>query len=291
MEILHQCSIQLDVIKVVTTKDELFMLCRQQNNQDYVINVFDRNNMANPLKDVIPLPDICPWGMAACSLSNCVYLLHMQWDEEEHLTWQRLLVLRIAREDETNQFNTWTFTELRPSFADISVSADGNLVILSKEDAPSNSEISVYAMNGSKQRGITLSPKNHNFCYVFSAIQKSNGNILVVSANSLCETKVLEIDANERIVCQYQSSLLSGLSVGLFADTYGRIFITDWRNRMELLDSELNLLQFTGPRLIQEQVLFVYEMHYDRERNEIVRIDDTDNPAVTALTIFRFKEE
>ena len=74
LEILHQPSIQLEVIKLTTLKDEIFLLCSPLDGVGVVINVYDRNNMAE-VKDVIPLPGILPGDMAACSVSNCVYIL------------------------------------------------------------------------------------------------------------------------------------------------------------------------------------------------------------------------
>ena len=54
-----------------------------------------------------------------------------------------------------------------------------------------------------------------------------------------------------RIIRQYQSSLGGRPSRVEFADIYGRILISDPDDRMELLDSEFNHLDFTGPHLVE----------------------------------------
>ena len=64
---------------MTSMKDEIFILCRP-NGEDYVINVLDCNNMAE-VKDVIPLPGICPANIAGCSVSNCVYVLNAELDQ------------------------------------------------------------------------------------------------------------------------------------------------------------------------------------------------------------------
>ena len=122
LEILQQSPIQLEVIQVTTMKDEIFMLCKQ-HGQDNIV-VYDRNNMAD-VKDVIELPGISPVEIAGCSASNCVYVLN----EESHCH----SVLRITKEEE-HQFNIspW-ISDLRLPISSISVSSNGNLVILSRE--------------------------------------------------------------------------------------------------------------------------------------------------------------
>ena len=57
--------------------------------------------------------------------------------------------------------------------------------------------------------------------------------------------RLTEIDMTGRIIRQYESSLCEISSVKC-ADVHGRILICDRHNRMELLDSEFNLLDFTG---------------------------------------------
>lgn len=130
-----------------------------------------------------------------------------------------------------------------------------------------------------------LSPVIYESGYIHSAIQKPNGSIVLVSYNYQYGRKLTEIDTTGSTVRQYQSSL-SGDSGVSFADSDGRIVITDPNNRIELLDCEMNLLEYTGPQLNQNQI--PEDLHYNGERNEIVGICE-DFPHST-LTIFRFRE-
>src|SRR5688572_2673585 len=94
-------------------KDEIFLLCRP-NGDGYVVNVYDCNNMAE-VKDVIPLPGIRPKDIAACSVSNCVYVQVVGAESEPDS------ILRITKAEE-HQFviSPW-ITDLK--LRTISVSA------------------------------------------------------------------------------------------------------------------------------------------------------------------------
>ena len=141
-----------------------------------------------------------------------------------------------------------------------------------------------------------LSPDIYGFRYVNSVIQKSNGNLVLLSANDEYEAQLLEIDTTGGIVRQYQSSL-GGCSVVSFADIHGRILINDFRNRIELLDPEFNPLEIAGPRLLEDDLYSLPQIHFNSERNEIVRVEMHKYDAVTqkfqatVLSIFRFTEE
>lgn len=94
---LHQSTIPLQMFTTkirhrvfAAMKDEMFMLCRPQD-QDFAINIHDRNNLAE-VKDIIPLPGISPFDIAACALSDCVYVL----TEESKCC----SVLRITKDEE-----------------------------------------------------------------------------------------------------------------------------------------------------------------------------------------------
>ena len=60
---------------------------------------------------------------------------------------------------------------------------------------------------------------------------------------------------------------------------------------IELLDSEFNLLGVYSLQQNQNKLLSLIESHYDRNRNEIVRIHSDRNTFKNVLTIFRFTEE
>ena len=79
----------------------------------------------------------------------------------------------------------------------------------------------------------------------------------------------MEIDTFGSVVRRYQSALAAETSVN-FADIYGRILITNWQCRFELLDSELNLLDFTGLQPHEGQIFIPRKLHFNSERNEIM---------------------
>jgi len=70
-----------------------------------------------------------------------------------------------------------------------------------------------------------------------NVIQKSNGNfVLSYVKHENYQTKLLEIDTNESVVCQFQSSLRN------VADIFCRMKITELHEGIKLLDSEFNLV-------------------------------------------------
>lgn len=91
------------------------------------------------------------------------------------------------------------------------------------------------------------------------------------------------------IVRQYQSSL-RGYRVNI-ADNHGRILIVGRSNRMELLDSELNVLYFTGPKLPKHQLIIPDELHYDRLRNEAMGVHYDGLLESYVITTYRFTEK
>ena len=94
------------------------------------------------------------------------------------------------------------------------------------------------------------------------------------------------------IIRQYQSSSLGAVSV-CNAGMYGRMLLIDRFNRIELLDSEFNFLDFTGPQLNESKYIYNPKTsHFNSERNELVAIVyDAADYQNGRLTIFRFTEE
>ena len=92
---------------------------------------------------------------------------------------------------------------------------------------------------------------------------------LLFTATSMKEL-LTEIDTDGKIQRQYLSSFSPASSVNL-ADMYGRIVIATRGQGIELLDSELNPLDFDRP--IPRPVLeFSTELHYNSERNEVMSV-------------------
>lgn len=69
MEVLNQWPIQRRIYRVAILKYEVFMFSMGDN-----ITVHNRNNMI-AARHVTPLKGIITFDMAACTVSNCVYVL------------------------------------------------------------------------------------------------------------------------------------------------------------------------------------------------------------------------
>lgn len=63
---------------------------------------------------------------------------------------------------------------------------------------------------------------------------------------------------NVTIIRQYQLSLscTSRPFTAIHAGVYGRMLLNDRLNRIELLDSQLNLLDYTGPKVDEGKCIF-----------------------------------
>ena len=134
-----------------------------------------------------------------------------------------------------------------------------------------------------------LSPDTNALMYC-SAIQKSNGNVVLAYVNKeVPEIQLLEIDTCGNVLRQYQSSMREGSYVNS-ADAHGRIMITDQLGGIELLDYEFNLLGAHSLLQNGAQYYLPDELRYNSERNEIVCIR-SDQAKVLTTCIFRFVEE
>ena len=255
------------------------MICTQkdQGNVDYfgreVVNVYDRNNMAE-VKDIIALPEqLLPVDIEGCNVSNCVYVLCLKSINPS--------VLRITKDGE-HQFNiTPWISDVRPGISTISVLPNGHLSVPNGHDPV---VVSIYDANGS----LMSSQDIYGLEFVDRVFHKSNGNLVVASLHGDNYKRALtEIDTDGKIQRQYISSLGAASSVSI-ADTYGRIVITEQLTGIELLDAELNPLGFA--RRYLGQSLNLDELHYNSERNEVMSVCCADFHS-TFLTTFRFTEE
>lgn len=123
------------------------MLCDPQLKGG-CINVYDRNNMA-AVKNVIPLPGLRPHSIAACSLSNCLYILS-RVRYNEYSTW------RIARADEHWSTAALVVSNMYLPQPTIRVTANGSLALKWRPCRNVTPLITCYA-NGSMQREVKLS--------------------------------------------------------------------------------------------------------------------------------------
>lgn len=88
---LHQSPLPEYVASVAALKDEILMLCEVHRQAD-CIEVHDRNNMAE-VKEVIPLPGLRTYSIAACNVSDCVYILC-------RVRGHQFSIWRIVRDDD-----------------------------------------------------------------------------------------------------------------------------------------------------------------------------------------------
>lgn len=144
LEILHKSIFDFFVFNATTIKDDIFLFCGhyQGNVTSWIfdIRVYSLNYMAEVQDVVIALPGITS-VMTACSVSNCLYVLAK--DKE----LPRSSVLRISR-DEGHQFNIQTFmSDLSCSIYYMTVSAEGNLIIVSKTEGTDSEIVSIYCPN------------------------------------------------------------------------------------------------------------------------------------------------
>lgn len=289
LEMLYQSPIQLQMFTTkmrphvfAAMKDEMFMLCRPQD-QDFAINIHDRNNVAE-VKDVIPLPGISPFDIAACAVSNCVYVL-----TEESKCHS---VLRITKDEEHKfSISPW-ISDLRQScnLPKICVSANGSLLVLTQQDKPSPAVVSIYTAYGSLQHEIKLSYPTVNVRIAYGVIPKSNGNIVLASNLDYdLRMDLTELDTSGSAVRRYKSSFRWCSGIG-FADIHERILIA-CGDRYELLDSEFNLLDFTDPRQPDNKSDYTTKLHYNGDRNEVSRMRLLLPNHTRTLTVFRFIEE
>ena len=281
-EILLQPSIQSFIMRLTSMRDEVFMLCILHDGS--LCAQCLRPQQRGRAKRCHPAIRIYLGDMVACSVSNCVYLLNADRRGPS--------VIRITKDEHQFKTSLW-IKNLRLPTSDmgpISASANGNLIILSRQRSPEPTVVGIYDANGFVQHKIRLSPAIYGFRYVSSVIQKSNGNLVLVSSNNVHETKLLEIDMSGRIIREYQSSF-RGAGVKSFEDIYGRILVNYPDSRIELLDSEFNLLDVAVPRLDDGEILSPYEMHYNSERHEMVGFRYDWNTKTSVLVTFRFTEE
>lgn len=281
LEILHQLPIHCWAKNVTTLKEDIFIFCEQEGQQR--IKVYDRNSMAEVTDIWLPATHLMN-VLSFCSMSNCVYalLVDMEWECQSML---------CITKDEGHKFHVspWICDPELPDYS-VSISVNGSLIFHSIQDGQTHGTLSVYDTDGSLLNKIMLTKVDPCFgtSPFDSVIHKSNGKLMLIYGNDESQIELAEIDAEGNVERNYKSSLTACGRLN-FADTFGRIFITDACNRVELLDSEFNLLDSTGPRLNVGQNTLC-KLHYYSERNEVVSIH-FESSMSSVLTIFRFKEE
>jgi len=260
------------------------MLYRQLDRH-YVIKVYNRDNMEE-VKEVIPLPGTGARHMTGCNVSNCVYICLRLGDSPSHE------ILRISRDVENKFIISPWINDTKLAFA-MSVTANGSVVTLStRREGASSDVVRIYNTDGSLEREVMLPLDLDAFLYT-SVIQKSNGNlVLAYVGHHDLGLRLAEIDVSGSLVRQFQASAEhSHESCVNVADANDRIMICIPFEGVELLDSEFNLIGVYRLPNDQSESLFQSDLHYDWNRNEIVRFHCDFDTMTSGLTIFRFTEE
>lgn len=287
LEILQESSIGSKYLAMTTLKDEIFLLYGLHT--PHTVNVYDRDNMAE-VKQIIPLPGTYSQHMSGCNASNCVYILCRSYGD-------LFSVFRISRDDEHKfHVSQWIKHNPRRSVFLMNVSANGSLAICSSgigEHRNSNF-LGAYDADGSLQHEIMLPTDMHVRIYK-NVIKKLNGNLVLAYLDKLTPyPRLLEFDTQGRVVRRFQSSLVTCGSRMDLADDNDRMMIVRMSEGIELLDSEFNPLGVYTPQKDRGKTIRFYDLHYDCNRNEIVRSQRIDNgwdTRVSVLTVFRFTEE
>lgn len=262
VEILNEVRLESCVDHFTVLNDEIFILGGTE--EQYQVFVYDRHNMADvkdvielPVKDVTELPDDPTKAIEACKFSNCVFVLH------EEFTGNKICmsILRIQRDDEHQLTVSEWISGLDCPVHSMSVFSAGILSVLHGRDT-------VVLKNYNSSGSLVLSAEISGFIRVRHVLERSNGNLVLVSINNGCQLVLTEIDANWKTKQQYLSRLHYVSNVQC-ADRNGRLLIVDpFGAGVELIDSEFNHLQLDY-RLLGDFVT-VLKLHYDSERNEIM---------------------
>jgi len=280
---------------ITTLNDEIFLLYEQRDTH-YIINVYDRDNMREA-KEVILLPGTDPRDMTGCNVSNCVYVSLRQGDSYNRK------VFRISK-DVDHKYNLLPWrNDLRLPIFIMTVSANGSLIFLAllSYRETSSHVVSVCNSDGTLQHEVKLVPPAYiEWCSFLNLIQKSNRNVILSFVdNQDCQLKLLEFDMSGSVVRQFQSSYALGR--GSFVNLAGsndRMMVASSLEVIELLDSEFNplgvhSLSIGAQGLKQNEIrpFSFIDSHYDRNRNEIVRIHGDARTSTNVFTTFRFTEE
>lgn len=271
------------ISEVVTLNTKLFMIWQSKVEDPFSIRVYERNNVT-VVKD-IPLPGMNPISIAACSVSNCIYILN---NEPDNCSVLRLTIIDKPFVSQTSPF----ISNLQRQFIDLCIEANGSLVMSRKaigEESSVTCVISVYRSDGELEYEIRFATRE----LVYKVIPKSNGNFVIVSANDNGEAQLTEINKNGGLVRQYQSSLRAFNRV-CEADVFGRVVILGSYDAIEILDCEFNPTNFTGRLgpLYDSRDLFCDTLHFHRDNNEIVMVSSHSHATSThMLSTFHFVEE
>lgn len=247
-------------IDVDTLDDEYFLLS-QPRKKHAVIRVCEGKDLQKA-KRLIQLPMVTvPWNLVACSVSNCLYVLHKTSDAVE--------ILRVSREEEQLPAAAPFVTCSSRLVSRMCVSADGSLIVY---QGPAPSTITTYNADGLAQRQIEFTKR---LSFVRAIVSKSNGSVIIVSSS------LTEISRDGDILYDYDCRVGGGLYRGYIhcaIDGLDHIMTVDAGNSVRLLDSDFNQAEVKrSDRWMNiRSWAHLYKLHYNRQRNEFMILDCCD---------------
>lgn len=151
------------------------------------------------------------------------------------------------------QFNASNWIDgLNLPFSTLSVSTQGNLIVLSSPYEQNPAALSIYDATGVLLSRIE-SPLIRGFCLGDSGVEKPNGNIIISTTRGASGSEVIEFDRTGKLIRQLDT-LPSDAQPGVqSADQFGRLIIAVENKEFLLVDAELNALDFSGPNLCAER--------------------------------------
>lgn len=236
--------------------------------------VYDRNSLAEI--DAIPLPGVHPLIISACGISNSLFILNQKCPG-------KYSVLRILRDD-TDMYHVQTLISDLPMKDPLMVVVSGGCFLTCRKKIFSSSRAIVYRADGTLKQKVLLPTHIDSLTKI---LPKENGNLILIASSDL-RMRLTEIDMDGTVLRQYHSSLSVHRSA-CQADIFGTILITNNLNGMEVLDSDLNLLDSSSSQC--DQPIVPHQLHYHREGNEVIAVVMDGHVHNGLLTIFRLRDD
>lgn len=253
----------------------IFMLRRHGDR--FSVDIYERSQMFTVSK-VIPLPQMIPEALAACGMSNCVYVLSHEGESRS--------VYRLKMFEDHVYIEPFVNDLIIPESA-LNVSQGGRLLISSNESGGKPPTVRVFEADGSLEKQISFSRDVLEFTDVEGTLEKPNGNLVLVVVDQKQKRKIVEVDENGTLVRQFTSNMSVESGVNL-ADSYGRIILCGQGRQAILLDDEFNILELGGMPLVHGHNINPLKMAFNRDRREIVLVGDSVSAASKPIvSVFR----
>lgn len=225
------------IVTVAAMNDEVYVLCQPQRQAH--IEVYAHNDLWT-VKRTIQLPDVTiPWDLVACSVSDCLYVLHQALRD--------VAILRVSKEGQ--QFQVSHFITCSPQLVSrLCVAGDGKLILF---QGPAPVKITVYDVDGTLEHQMEFEKP---ISYINGVLSKSNGNFVLVK-----KTTLTEVGRDGNTLYEYKRP--SGEYLYGAIDQYDRIVITDEGGEVRLLDYDFNSVKVK----FQQYALLQNELQQEKE--------------------------